>query len=347
MQEILLRLRQQMARRLSTPSALACLLPLFAFLIMCFVIQLQPASIWSVYAEPSGGSYCERRRPDSAVLEPINSWSNLVYVIVGAWALGCSVSDALARRARSTELSTELSTAKATVVRRPDVGELRAHPLISLLFGLSWCLLGLGSFLFHASYRKPMQWMDVAMTVAAPISMACWSASSIALFHIPPLRRRPAAVAWATAALILLLDVIYAVLRQRMSATTWMATAIAVLIFLEGFVQPAIAVSSWAHRASVWCAAGFMLAAYLIREAEVSTAWGRPLCLYSAWFQPHAVWHVFSGIAMGLMLGVWRMKPPPMPDCLRQWRCCGSRKLQHRADVFGGKHDAPTKALPL
>jgi hypothetical protein len=325
-----------MARRLQTPSALACILPLVAFLITCLVIQLQPANIWSTNDGPMSDRYCEPRWPDSAVLEPTNSWSNVVYVIVGAWALGCSVSDALALRARSTELPTEIPTAKAT-----DVGELRAHPLISLLFGLSWCTLGLGSFLFHATYRKPMAWMDVAMTVAAPISMACWSASSIALFHIPPLRNRPTMVVWATAALILMIDTIYAVRVEGRDVTTWVATAVAFLAFTEGCVQPALAVRSWVYRASVWCAAGFMLFAYLIREAEVSAAWNYPLCMYSVWFQPHAVWHVFSGIAMGLMLHAWRMKPPPMPDCRRQWRCCCIRQSRPPPVAHGGHALAP------
>ena len=45
----------------------------------------------------------------------------------------------------------------------------------------------------------------------------------------------------------------------------------------------------------------YFVMSYSFRELEVS---GK-MCLYSAWFQPHAVWHVGTAISAALQLHAW------------------------------------------
>jgi hypothetical protein len=82
---------------------------------------------WSGYA-PATIAFCERRLC-AWVVEPSNAWSNLAYVLVGAWILW-------RRRARP-------GSALSAV-------------------GIAAVLLGLGSFAFHATGVRAFEVVDVA-----------------------------------------------------------------------------------------------------------------------------------------------------------------------------------------
>ena len=63
----------------------------------------------------------------------------------------------------------------------------------------------------------------------------------------------------------------------------------------------------------------FILAAYLIRQAEADKRWGRPMCLWSYWFQPHGTWHLLSSLAISLQLRCWRLPPPASAGTSGEW----------------------------
>lgn len=82
---------------------------------------------WSGYA-PATIAFCERRLC-AWVVEPSNAWSNIAYVLVGAWILW-------RRRARPTSALSAI--------------------------GIAAVLLGLGSFGFHATGVRVFEVVDVA-----------------------------------------------------------------------------------------------------------------------------------------------------------------------------------------
>src|SRR5262245_29841286 len=92
---------------------------------------------WSDYA-PATISFCERRLC-AWVVEPSNAWSNVAYVMVGAWILWH----------RRADLATALTA-----------------------IGVAAVLLGVGSFSFHATGVRVFEIVDVSgMYVLAAVGL--------------------------------------------------------------------------------------------------------------------------------------------------------------------------------
>jgi len=109
-----------------------------------FLAMHPEAGGWSGLTPGDCAEYCEGShrcgsldsRP--VVQQPLNAWSNLAYVFVGALALA------------------------------------RPFTLGAGLFAASALLLGVGSLLFHASITREMQWLDMAGTYAVLVAvLAC------------------------------------------------------------------------------------------------------------------------------------------------------------------------------
>ena len=89
-------------------------LPLVLVTLITYVgISAAPNSLWDRKSwgkqKQSGG--CEPLQRDSAVREPINSWSNLIYTLVGAWALGAGA------RAWSNNSKVSKQPERAAIIR--------------------------------------------------------------------------------------------------------------------------------------------------------------------------------------------------------------------------------------
>ena len=212
--------------------------------------------------------YCEPLQA-SAVLEPINSWSNYAYIVVGAVTISLATRDM-----RSTRVL--------------EQRELRAHPGFACLMGLTWVLLGVFSFLFHAAHVTTFWILDVAFTNNAAAALLFWSALSLAYTLRPPPARLSPWLTAATAVALVILEALFIVYKRKMSAVTSVSALIGLIILIEVVVQPLACGKTRRQMAWTLTSLLFMLVAFLVRNAE--TSWGRPLCLYSTWFQPHAVW---------------------------------------------------------
>lgn len=114
------------------PARQALLVTLAAALVLAVLSFVLPTgSLYAGLPEARCDEYCEAstrcgpiaERP--SIQQPLNAWSNLAYLFVGALA----------------------------IARSRSVG--------ALLFGGSCAVLFLGSFLFHAALVRPFQWLDV------------------------------------------------------------------------------------------------------------------------------------------------------------------------------------------
>ena len=251
-----------------------------------------PRQVWG---EADGTSeYCEPLHADSGVMEPVNAWSNFAtYGLLGT--VVCA-----------------LGTADALRLRNADAGffgeRLRDSPMLSLLCGLSWLLLGVGSFFFHASHVEAWHVMDVGFTMAAVACMAGVSLVQLLLLHRAESASRRAWLTIGTSALVVLLDAVLIANQRSLNHTAVLVGLAGMLVVLEGLVQPLLHGKSreqWAFSSAAMLA---LLFGWCMRTLE--TSWGRPLCVHSSWFQPHSIWHATTALAIALQVHAWRLPFP-------------------------------------
>lgn len=260
-----------------------------------------PREAWG--AADGTSEYCEPMNADSAVMEPVNAWSNYVtYVLLGAIVCALGTEDYLRLRRDAEERS---CTAGCFGVR------LRENPVLSLVCGVSWILLGVGSFFFHASHVEAMHAMDVGFTMAAA---TCTAGVSIALLQLQLQATTSdsaayrAAITLGAAALVVVVDTALFVGYSSLNHTLVLVGTVGVLIVCEGIAQPLAdgkTREQWLWSTGALCA---LLFGWCVRTME--TSWGRPLCVHSSWFQPHAIWHAATALAMGLQVRAWRLPFP-------------------------------------
>ena len=106
----------------------------------CFALLLSAKGDWKSWRPATClssplGCFCEADRHDSLVRQPVNTFSNLCFTLVGVFVLAESVMQQIAgaRRRKTRTESDKLGMAFATT------------------FGLSQTLLGFGSAWYHAS----------------------------------------------------------------------------------------------------------------------------------------------------------------------------------------------------
>ena len=294
----------------------ACLFLVLITVIPFTILTAMPFTVWDVetWGPVKNTRYCEPIQAHSAVREPVNSWSNFVYSLVGSWSFAAGLRD----------------MRQAQVAGEPiaPISELRGNPAFSIVMGLSWLSLGMFSFLFHAANTRSWQLWDVGFTNNAAGCMAFWSACSLTLAHVPAARRRPRFTTAAYLASLLIVEACLVGLKWEYSTTICLSTLIGLVIFFECVVQPLLAKKSCAQRVLTATAILMILLAWIVRELEVNKGWFRPnappLCNpHSSWLNPHAAWHVGSGIAIACQLKAWRLSPPP-PPLERRWHCCPS-----------------------
>lgn len=229
--------------------ALVGTLALVALGVVVFA-AVPDATLWSALTPADCAEYCEAHtrcgplttRP--SVQQPLNSWSNAAFVFAGLLALGT----------------------------RPRA--------LAALFAGSAVLLGVGSFLFHASLTREAQWLDMVGTYAAVVAVAALG------FHRLGVR---AGVALAVA---LAVDALLALFKWRIDARVALP-----LLVLVAAVPMLLAVR--AGRGSARAALlplGLLAIAVALREADVR----RVLCWPdSLFFQGHALWHVLCAASLG------------------------------------------------
>lgn len=225
--------------------------------------------------------FCEAQR-DGLIRQPINTYSNLAFVLVGLLIVAGAQDDW--RRGE----------------RRNRMQAQRALPFI---FGGAVILIGLGSFFYHASLTFIGQWFDV---------MGMYLFASFALIYnyarLRPIRATTFAIAYVVMNGMLgyLLVVNPDVRRQVFAAMIYGIIALEALIWLVE--RPKIKTRFFVGALVV------LAGAYGIWMLDESGA----LCDPSSLLQGHALWHILNAIAAGSLYLYYRSEDSNLSSDLPQ-----------------------------
>ena len=124
---------------------------------------------WTASSELTVPIYAERVITDSFFRTYFNSWSNLAYNLVGTYAMVLAYND-LSLISNTFYDSSSEPFVRAEMKRARSF--LIQFPVLSLYFGASLQLLGLGSLLFHASLSRFGQQLDVSAMYLPLLALA-------------------------------------------------------------------------------------------------------------------------------------------------------------------------------
>ncbi|XOV94150.1 MAG: ceramidase domain-containing protein [Bacteroidota bacterium] len=225
--------------------------------------------------------YGEHIYPDSIFRTRMNTWSNLVYVLFGFYAIALAVHDWKAKRPLSQ-------------------GYLTHAPIQSFLFGIAGIYLGLGSGLFHASLTRFGQQCDVGGMYATMICMAAIAIGSwIPYMEIP--RSRRIIPTWPVIAIVVVFGSIY------FSYYKWDYSFSRISAYLSGIIIVFAVVSliqPGKYLQIRWFVAAVLsiILGSKIRDLDIQGRFTGP----DAILQGHAVWHVVSCLFYVFMLLYFR-----------------------------------------
>lgn len=235
-------------RRLPWLAATAGTLALVA--VAALALGARPdATVWQGLTPADCAEYCEAHTrcgalaARAAIQQPLNSWSNAAFVFVGLLAV-------------------------------------RTRPrLLAWLFAASALVLGVGSFLFHASVTREMQWLDMVGTYAVVVAIGALGLQRLGVR------------AGAAAALALGLDALFAIFKWRIDG----AVALPLLVLAAAVPMALLVRAGRGSARAALLPLALLVAATLLREADVR----RVLCWPdSALFQGHAVWHLLCAASL-------------------------------------------------
>jgi hypothetical protein len=214
------------------------------------------------------GCFCEAQRA-GIVRQPVNAYSNLAFVLVGLLIL----------RAAWLESSAE------------PINPMRKSRFYPLVYATAVMLIGLGSLFFHASLTFVGQWFDVMgmymqITFVLLYSLARWRGLS----------GRGFALAYLSFSILLGVGLVMVPqFRREIFAALVLAGLTCEFVYLFQR-RPTI------RKGYLWAALASFGIAYFIWYLDNSGIWCSPL----SWLQGHALWHILSAIAAGLIYLYYR-----------------------------------------
>ncbi len=236
---------------------------------------------WTEAKELRRPAYAERIYPDDLLRTRANSWSNLIYVLVGFYAIALGCHDL--RRKHSAE-----------------DGYLIHTPPMSILFGVTCCYLGFGSGLFHASLTRWGQQLDVAAMYAPllagiAINLGRW----IPVVKTPG--RPEGFPTWPIlTGLVLIASFLLYQYKWSMSSGVVLPTLIltvAAFALLDRFRPRNKLVLRWLGVSTL-----VLVAARICWQLDVAGKFSGP----DAWLQGHAIWHLLTGLSLACMYLYYR-----------------------------------------
>jgi hypothetical protein len=213
--------------------------------------------------------FCERVR-DGLIRQPVNTWSNLAFFLSGLAVVTVGGLDRL------------------TGSRSDWLNPMRTHFVYPAVLGVATALIGLGSVIYHSSMTFIGQSMDVISIYLLLGFMLVYN-----LFRA---RARGMSIG-VFVALYVLLNAGLALMAVRwpVSRRYIFVILIAAILATEGVIRrtrrPAISQSLF------YAVLGSLALACLAWVLDVT----RFICWPDSWFQAHAVWHVLTATAAGLV----------------------------------------------
>lgn len=238
--------------------------------LVFLVFQDQPVwADWIPADEFLHPEYGERIYPDSVFRTRMNTWSNLVYICFGFYAISLSIYD----------WKREWSL---------DRGYLTFAPVQTFLFGIAGVYLGLGSGFFHASLTRYGQQCDVGGMYATLFCLAGLVLGSwLPRLRLPKTQR--IFPIWPILSLAVILASVY------FSYYKWDYSFSDISRYLSGLFLIFAAVSAITPGKYLqlrWFLAGLALLVLgsWIRDLDIADKFTRP----DSVVQGHAIWHVLT-----------------------------------------------------
>lgn len=216
--------------------------------------------------------YSETIHVQSIFRTRANTWSNLAFVLVGFYALLAGFRDLRGNR-------------------------VATPPSLTLLFGAACCILGFGSGIFHASLTRWGQQLDVASMYPPMLAFMAMLARRNLVADLRLSKESADRLTVFLIAIVLAATVLLYVYKWSMSVTVVFSLhvlGVAAMCCLDRIL--------WKRRAPLpWFLAAFaaLLAGVFCRQMDVAGRFSGP----DAWYQGHAIWHVFCALALAL---AWR-----------------------------------------
>ncbi len=207
--------------------------------------------------------YCERPRTDRMVLQPVNTWSNVGFILVGLVIL-------------------------AWLTFGSGSGPMQEQSLFSVGLGLVIVFLGPGSMFFHASLKDWGGWIDnVSMNL-----FISW----VALYDLARMVHAGEVIFLALWIAVNAGLGVFLWVNVRRGWGKWVfAGLIAVLVLTSVLVALSV---GGVHRNFTGLIVGLVIFGVALAIQQLSQT-GRPLCDPDSLLQGHAAWHVLAALAAG------------------------------------------------
>ena len=202
--------------------------------------------------------WCEAARTGSWILEPVNTWTNLVFILAGL----VFIYKAQQLTTHSNKLSSRVSFPR--------------------LYGFALIFLGLGSFFYHASQTFIGQWFDVF-----GMYMVSMFYISYNLYRTGRLTDKSFILFYFCSCLMMGLIIYYFPESRR-----WLfGVSIAFTLLQSIWIQQRA--KSIINRKYLIGA----VAAYVLAQTTWILDKNRIWCDPTAWMNGHGIWHMFTGVA--------------------------------------------------
>lgn len=245
-------------------------LVLLVFVGLFFIFK--DTAVWTAWRPANefiDPEYGERIYPDSIFRTRMNTWSNLVYICFGFYAIALAIYD----WKRKLPL---------------ERGYVSFAPVQGFLFGIAGLYLGLGSGFFHASLSHYGQQCDVGAMYAMMICMAGLAIGS----WIPRVqfwRKGAIYPSWPILAGLIVFGSIYFTYYKWEYSFSEISGYLTGILFLFAFVS---LIQPGKYLQIGWFVAGVVaiLSGSKVRDLDIADRFTGP----DAIFQGHALWHLLS-----------------------------------------------------
>jgi len=240
----------------------------------------------------------------------MNSWSNLLYATAGGWALGCAVQ--------------ELRSAPAEQENHQWCSSGRVPVVLMIAVGVSAVLLSIGSFLYHASQTSWGAQVDVASmywVMNAGLLCATWR-WGCRFYQDMLWLRKPIFLALIMSVLIII-DVLMYVYKNELALVTIFSIGMTTIVLMEILLACKATGDKRYLFARLISGVTVTLVGLTFRNTGISVKKrqrkeglerGGWFCDPDSIFQPHAIWHILTGIGHLVLNDLQCRVPAWRPD---------------------------------
>lgn len=206
--------------------------------------------------------FCEAARTGSWILEPVNTWTNLFFMLAGIFFI-----------LRAQRLTTKTN-------------QLNSIPLFPRLYGFAMIFVGLGSFFYHASQTFVGQWFDVFGMFLISMFYVFYN-----FYRINWIQKKQFFIYYLISCIFLGVIIIYFPEARR-----WLfGISLAFILIQSIWIQKRF--PTLINRNYIVGALVSYLFAQTVWVLDKHKIWCDPY----AWMNGHGIWHIFSGLAAVLI----------------------------------------------